>query len=128
MSNETEAPELIRAIEAIPTRTEMISGQAFRYVKLSEVLDLLDTRADLSDAKDKRIEELERTGQEYIDALKARIAELEAKLDRVLREYYDVDLADAEPQSLTDAILDARATLATITAQTTDNGEAHGHD
>ena len=59
MSNETEAPELIRAIEAIPTRTEMISGQAFRYVKLSEVLDLLDTRADLSDAKDKRIEELE---------------------------------------------------------------------
>ena len=31
------------AIEKIPTREERLGGQAFKYVKLSEVLDLLDT-------------------------------------------------------------------------------------
>ena len=46
---------------------------------------LATIKAD-DDAKDKRIDELERTGQEYIDALKARIAELE----RTGQEYIDV--------------------------------------
>lgn len=31
------------AIEKIPTREERLGGQTFKYVKLSEVLDLLDT-------------------------------------------------------------------------------------
>lgn len=37
------AAALRSAIEKIPTREERLGGQTFKYVKLSEVLDLLDT-------------------------------------------------------------------------------------
>ena len=40
-----------------------------------------------------------------------RIAELTVLFRKVLDEYYDVDLAEAEPASLTAAILEARKAL-----------------
>ena len=112
MSNENEAPERIWAkvrtfsrFYGVKTETEVRREWCENYAtpEIARKCGAVEyTRADLSDAKDKRI------------------AELEAKLDRVLREYYDVDLADAEPQSLTDAILEARATLAALKGQTND--------
>ena len=94
MTNETEAPELKAALEAHGLKTDKPS-------QLSDAFRLgWNTRADLHDAKDKRIEELEAAIKRQAGAAKtlrnATLAEVQHIRDNERKEYAAIRTLDSE--------------------------------
>jgi len=119
MTNETEAPERLWVERTIIGAEDGSHGSTAWAMHDPDAPDIEYRRADLSDAKDARIAELERTGQEYIDVLKARAEAAEAKLAKAEEalagvEEWWLETGMHEFSGAPACIFKARATLAEL--------------